>query len=126
MQAEPDWKPLIDTPPHPEYPSGHASDCYTGTGILPAVFRDVSGPVTYVAKTGVPQGEAAATGMGPHIQPGSAVVQERVFRGFADIAAECADSRIWAGAHFRSANEGSRRLSATIVRRALLAGPLLQ
>jgi len=46
-----DWLPLVETPAHPEYPSGHASDCFTGSDVLRAVFPDLQGPVTYVSSS---------------------------------------------------------------------------
>lgn len=38
VTPDPGWAPLIETPPHPEYPSGHAADCFTGAGVLAGVF----------------------------------------------------------------------------------------
>lgn len=32
--ADTSWLPLIETPAFPEYPSGHAADCYTGAMVL--------------------------------------------------------------------------------------------
>lgn len=126
VAADPDWMPLIETPPHPDYPSGHATDCFTGAGFLAAVFGRQASPVTYVAQTGVPQAEKAAIGMGQHMQIGHTIPNERRFPTLAAAAQECADSRIWAGAHFRTANNEANRIADGIVGRALAAVPPLR
>ena len=38
VPADPAWRPLFGTPPHPDYPSGHATDCATGAQELERVF----------------------------------------------------------------------------------------
>ena len=123
--ADPGWQPFVETPPHPEYPSGHASDCFTGAGMLTAVFGADLGPIDYVAQSGMPQAETAAIGMGQHAQPGQLAEVDRRFPSLEAAARECSMARIWAGAHFRSANEESHRLAAAIVARALAAVPPL-
>ena len=126
IEADPGWLPVIETPPHPDYPSGHATDCHTGAGVLSAVFGRLASPVTYVAQTGVPQAEKAAIGMGQHQQIGRTTPSERRFPSLAAAAQECANSRIWAGAHFRTANNEASRIADGIVGRALAAVPPLR
>lgn len=126
LEADPGWQPLIGTPPHPEYPSGHASDCFTGAAVLAAVFGPGLTQVDYVALSGMPQAETAAIGMGQHVQVGNLSVVERRFESLSAIAEECSQARIWAGAHFRSSNEESRRLARAIADLALAAVPRLQ
>lgn len=123
IAADPGWAPLIDTPPHPEYPSGHAADCFTGAAMLAGVFGQGITPVTYVAQSGRPQAEAAAIGMGQHVQIGNLAAVARTFPSLPSVAQECALSRIWAGAHFRSADEEAERLGTEIAARALAAVP---
>ncbi len=119
-----DWLPLVETPAHPEYPSGHASDCFTGSDVLRAVFPDLRGPVAYVAQAGRPPEGPDAGGMGQHMQyADSGLPARREFAGLAAMARDCSDSRIWAGAHFRSANEESERVARLISARALAAVP---
>jgi len=117
------WTPLIETPPHPEHPSGHASDCFTGAGVLAGVFGRGMTPVTYVAQSGMPQAEVAAVGMGQHAQIGNLAAVQREFPSFEAIARECSLARIWAGAHFRSGNREAERLGREIAARALAAVP---
>jgi hypothetical protein len=123
--GEDHWEPLVETPPHPEYPSGHAADCFTGAAVLAAAFPDVHGPIVYKAQSGHPPEDNV--GMGQHAQgfePGNAGV--RRFPNFAAAAEECSESRLWAGAHIRAADEESRRLGAVIAHRALAAAPQLR
>ena len=119
-----DWLPLVETPAHPEHPSGHASDCFTGTDVLRGAFPDLQGPVAYVAQVGRPPEGPDANSMGQHLQyADSGLPARREFASLAEMARECSDSRIWAGAHFRTANEESERLAARISERALAAVP---
>ncbi len=119
-----DWLPLIETPAHPEYPSGHASDCFTGSDVLQGAFPDLPGPVVYIAQVGRPPEGPDANSMGQHSQyADSGLPARRAFPGLAEMARDCSDSRIWAGAHFRTANEKSERVAARISARALAAVP---
>ena len=97
---------MFGTPPHVDYPLGRAADCATGVELLGQVFGTSRGTVAYSAV----DVRAPAT---------------RRFPTFAAIASECAESRVWAGAHFRAANEEGRRLGAAIARRALESVPPL-
>lgn len=104
--ADPGWNPLLPTPPHPEYPSGHAADCATGSTLLQGLFGARLTQVTYTA-VDIPE------------QP------SRSFPSLAAAAQECADSRLWAGAHFRTANEEGLRVGRLIAERALAFLPLI-
>ncbi len=123
VAADPSWSPLIETPPHPEYPSGHAADCFTGAMVLQAAFPGLGGPVSYVAQPGRPADEAA-TSMGQHsLLADSGIRAKRTYPSLALMAEDCADSRIWAGAHFHAADEEARRLGQVISSRAMAAVP---
>jgi hypothetical protein len=78
---QPDWKPLITTPPYPEYYSGHQSNSGPAHAILTAYFGAL--PV-----------EGFSEGL-----PG--VV--RSWPTFAAAADEALLARIWSGIHFRFA-----------------------
>jgi hypothetical protein len=135
---EPAWVPLLETPPFPEYPSGHATDCYVGAGVLDAAFPKIPGPITYRSSAYIEplSGESIPPretdfGMGQHAQwseanrrdpkpPGG---QELRFQSLSAVASDCAAARVWAGAHFWASEVESKRLADIIVRRALGATP---
>lgn len=94
------WQPFIFTPAHPDYPSGHAADCAAGAAVLQALLGTRVQELVYVA-------------MEPVSQP------SRRFPSFEAAAGECADSRVWAGAHFRFANEEGQRIGRAVAARAL-------
>jgi hypothetical protein len=125
------WLPLVETPPFPEYPSGHASDCYTGAGVLSVAFPGLRGPITYTASTSIPPLHREPVpgqppdgfGMGQHAQAVGAFLTERRFPNLAASATDCALSRIWAGAHFRAADDEAKRIADLIVQRAVASLP---
>ena len=106
VAADPAWEALIPTPPHPDYPSGHSADCSTGARVLEGVFGADDRPFAYPAVGAQP--------------PAS-----RRFATFADAANECAESRIWAGAHFRFASEEGLRIGTVVAAKALKSVPPL-
>jgi hypothetical protein len=106
VSADPGWEPLFGTPPHPDYPSGHAADCATGARVLEDTYGHVLGVVSYTAHD-------------------LSRPTTRSFASFRALASECAESRVWAGAHFRAANEEGQRLGDRIARRALESVPAL-
>jgi hypothetical protein len=125
------WTPLVETPPFPEYPSGHATDCYVGAGVLEAAFPNLPAPIVYLSSAHMePLGGGAAPpptiyGMGQHAQPDAGQApgeSERRFSSLGAAAENCARSRIWAGAHFLAAEVESNRLASIIVRQALTTG----
>jgi len=65
--------------------------------------------------------EPADTGADP--DAAMAAAAQREFPGLTEMARERSDSRIWAGAHFRTANEESERVAARISAQALAAVP---
>jgi hypothetical protein len=131
--ADATWSPLIETPPFPEYPSGHATDCYVGAGVLEAAFPDLAGPVVYLSSAHMDPldhrelpVQPTIYAMGQHAEtapadaPGGRALS---FSSLAAAATNCANSRIWAGAHFSAAAVESKRLAGVIVDRALGATP---
>ncbi|HSY24211.1 MAG TPA: vanadium-dependent haloperoxidase [Polyangiaceae bacterium] len=129
--GDPAWEPLIATPPFPEYPSGHATDCFVGAEVLQASLPGLSGPITYRSSAyfetlhGAKAPPPETFGMGQHAQPvddppGGRSIQFPTLGAAAD---NCADSRIWAGAHFMAAKVESQRLANVIVQHALAAVP---
>ena len=98
--ADPDWRPLVPTPPHPEHPSGHATDCSAGARVLEMLLALGRQPVRYVA-------------IDNDGDPG------REYPGLIAAAEECAASRLWAGVHFRSANEAGAILGQAVAERVV-------
>jgi hypothetical protein len=73
-----------------------------------------------------------AYGMGQHAQTAQADAwqapggSELRFPSLAAAATNCANSRVWAGAHLAAANDESKRIAGIIVHQALAAMPLLE
>ncbi|MCC5964800.1 MAG: vanadium-dependent haloperoxidase [Natronohydrobacter sp.] len=82
---DPDWTPLLNTPPFPEYPSGHSTQSGASAEVLTAIF-----------------GEDFAFDDHTHVDDGLPV---RSFPSFWAAAEEAAMSRLYGGIHFRFGNE---------------------
>ncbi|TDC40554.1 phosphatase PAP2 family protein [Micromonospora sp. 15K316] len=96
--ADPDWTPLLVTPPFPEYPSGHAC----GTGARMSLYRHFFG------RDDVPfSGSSADSGTTRH------------FGSFSEALDELIGARVWGGVHFRSADVDGAALGAAVFRYAV-------
>lgn len=84
---DPTWQPLITTPPHPDFASGHSSQ----SGAAAQVLEDLFG-----AQTAFVDNTHQARGAG---------FEPRSYANFAAFADEAALSRLYGGILFRSANE---------------------
>ena len=93
--ADPDWHPLLPTPPFPSYVSGHS----TFSGAAAAVLADFFGDDTKVTAT-----SEAFPGM------------TRTFKSFGALAAECCPSRIYGGIHYECDNREGLELGRQIGR----------
>lgn len=82
---DPGWEPLLNTPPFPEYPSGHSTQSAAAAEVLTAFFGEdfVFEDATH-----------SADGLNP-----------RSFASFREAAAEAGISRLYGGIHFRAAIE---------------------
>lgn len=80
---DPAWEPLLNTPPFPEYPSGHSTQSGAVAQVLTAVF-----------------GEGFAFTDSTHVDDGLA---PRDFPDFWTAANEAGISRLYGGIHFRAA-----------------------
>ena len=96
--GDPNWGPLIVTPPHPDYPSGHC----LGAGAAVAVLQAINGSDTFSAG---------------YIYPPLGV--QRQWQSFSQIAKEVEDARVWGGIHFRSADEHGTQLGRQVAQFAL-------
>jgi hypothetical protein len=89
------WRPLIDTPPHPEYPCAHCAADAAAATVLRSAFGDGAVPVfrvTYGAMPGVVREYTTIKGL-----------QDEIFM-----------ARIWGGVHYRSSNEAGEVLGAEV------------
>lgn len=82
---DPNWEPLLITPPFPEYTSGHSTQSGAASTVLAAML-----------------GEDFAFDDETHVDEGLPV---RRFASFAAAAEEAAISRLYGGIHFRFGNE---------------------
>jgi hypothetical protein len=94
------WEPLRPTPPFPEYVSAHSAACAASFGVLQDTFGRRT-PFTMETTTAPP-------GM-----------PTRTFTSFEAAAAECADSRVRIGFHFRYATDTGLALGRQVARYAL-------
>ena len=82
---DPDWLPLLVTPPFPEYPSGHSVQSGAGFQVLTDLFGDGYAFVDHAHE---------GRGLAP-----------RSFDSFLEAADEAAISRLYGGIHYRAAIE---------------------
>lgn len=80
---DPKWEPLLNTPPFPEFPSGHSTQSGTAEVILTELFGE---NFAFEDITMAPDG-----------------LKPRVFKSFHEAAEEAGMSRLYGGIHFRSA-----------------------
>ncbi|MBA2661935.1 MAG: vanadium-dependent haloperoxidase [Bradymonadaceae bacterium] len=76
---DPEWRPLLNTPPFPEYTSGHSNV----SGAAAMVLTHLFGEIAFVDNT------RESIGMAP-----------RAFNSFAEAAEEAAVSRLYGGIHY--------------------------
>ncbi|MCU7725453.1 vanadium-dependent haloperoxidase [Actinoplanes sp. KI2] len=97
VAPDPSWTPLIGTPAHPEYPSGHT----TYAGAAQAVLETLAGP---------PRVPFSLT---------SAVATDVTLRysQWSQLTRDNIDARVWEGVHFRHTDE----VGAAVGRRVALA-----
>ncbi|SDB63230.1 PAP2 superfamily protein [Flavobacteriaceae bacterium MAR_2010_188] len=77
------WSPILQTPPFPEYPSGHSVVSGAASTVLTSIFGD---DFEFVDDTEVPYG-----------------LPIRTFKSFNDAAQEAAMSRFYGGIHYMAA-----------------------
>jgi hypothetical protein len=95
---DPDWTPMLTTPPFPEYTSGHSVQ----SGAAAAVLTGLFGNVAFTDRT------HEARGLPP-----------RSFSSFKAAAEEAGISRMYGGIHFRAAIERGLEQGQSIGARAL-------
>ncbi len=102
-KADPDWEPLLGTPPHPEYPSAHAVFSGAAEAVLTGFFDTdaVDVTVTYPPLFGI----------------------TRTYARFSHISEEVENARLWGGIHFRSADRDGAAVGRRIGEMALRGFP---
>lgn len=98
------WSPLLRTPPHPSYVSGHSTFSAAAATVLTRLLGDnVSFTTTNDPKTGLTQTPI----------PESALVTRR-FASFAQAAEEAGVSRVYGGIHFPFDNTAGQALGRSV------------
>ena len=82
---DPKWETLLNTPPFPEYPSGHSTQSGAAAALLTHLFGE---GYSFTDESPTPDGSP-----------------QRAFASFWDAANEAAISRLYGGIHFRHAIE---------------------
>jgi hypothetical protein len=84
IAADQSWEPLIGTPPHPDYPSGHTVDAGAAVTVLQSFFDSdkVTVDVIYPGRYGT----------------------IRHWHSFSEIVREVENARVWGGIHTRTAD----------------------
>jgi hypothetical protein len=100
-KAEADWRPLVDTPNHPEYPCAH---CTYASGLAEVMKAEV-GPRP-----------AAGVRVSSRSIPSSAV---QVLPSWDDWVREVSYSRTLGGVHYRFSNEAGEEIGRKVARMAL-------
>jgi hypothetical protein len=95
VDQDPSWTPLVSTPRHPEYPSGHAGFGGTAEVVLGALASATpQEPVTAASST-----------------DGGAV---HSWTSWTAITNETIDARVWEGVHFRFSDEVGAQLGRDV------------
>lgn len=91
--ADPTWAPLLVTPPHPDFTSGHT--CFTAASMSALAF--------FFGRDDIPfSGYSADSGT------------TRSFRGFSYAIEEVINARVWGGIHTRTADVEGARIGARV------------
>lgn len=94
------WEPLIATPAHPDYPSGHCAL----TGAAVAVLQHFFGDDATIAATSVTWPLLGVT---------------RSWKTFIEMSTEVIDARVWGGIHTRTADEHADQLGRKVAEYAI-------
>ena len=100
LALDSNWVPtLMDTPPFPEYPSGHSVQSSAAAGVLERIFGE---------NTGFTDNTHNDRGWGP-----------RTFKDFRSAADEAARSRLFAGIHYNFGVTGGQAQGRCVAQRVL-------
>jgi hypothetical protein len=94
IRQDSEWEPLLVTPAHPDYPSGHCAYAGAATAILQKVFdTDEIENATYT-------------------YPPNGVI--RHWTSYSALAKEVGNARVWGGIHTRTADDHADRLGRQV------------
>jgi hypothetical protein len=93
--GDPAWRPLVPTPAHPDYLSGHATNSGAMAAALQSIFGDAPG---FVIEATSPQNVGFV----------------RHWQTFSDGTREVIDARVYSGIHFRTADEAGARVGRQV------------
>src|SRR5262249_35716832 len=98
--ADPDWTPLIATPPFPDYPAGHSACAGAAEAVLERLLgRNPATPIELSSATA------------PGVVVRAANVRE--------VAEGVVGARVWGGVHWRASSEEGRKLGRRVGRLAV-------
>jgi hypothetical protein len=90
--ADAGWLPFINTPPHPEYPSGHTSNSSAMAKVLTDAFEDNPGVPIVVTQSGI----------------------TCRWNTFSEAVQEVIDARVYSGIHFRNSDDVGARMGRQV------------
>jgi hypothetical protein len=93
--GDPAWRPLLPTPPHPEYPSGHTVNSGAMASVLKTMFGDAPG---YIIEATSAQNVGFV----------------RYWASFTEGIREVIDARVYSGIHVRTSDEVGARLGRQV------------
>jgi hypothetical protein len=93
--GDPAWRPLVPTPPHPDYLSGHTANSGAMAHVLKSIFGDTPGFLI----------EATSS---------QNVGFVRQWQTFSEGVREVIDARVYSGIHFRTADEVGARVGRQV------------
>jgi PAP2 superfamily len=93
IQHDPNWEPLLVTPGHPDYPSGHCAAAGATVAILQKFFETDVADASYT-------------------YPSSGVT--RKWKTYSALAKEVGDARVWGGIHTRTADDHADALGRQV------------
>jgi hypothetical protein len=97
ISADPDWEPLLVTPPHQEYPAAHC----LATGAAVVVLQNIYGGDKFTSR----------------VRPGHGIMRQ--WKSFSQIATEVENARVWGGVHYRTSVEHGTQIGRQIAEFAL-------
>lgn len=97
---DPEWRPLLQTPPFPEHSSGHSTISAAASIVLTQIFGTMEFDDDTETYLGLPV---------------------RTFGSFIEAADDAAMSRLWGGIHYVAANEAGKKNGKRIAKHVLSA-----